>query len=163
MNKNFECDPMIRRFTRLLLLTSTAVGTERSEQTIAQQAAQLPTGPTDDGLLHNLLHKQMIEFETAKMKCKTLWCMTDFIDSETTHNESVITVVNACPHEKSKIIENPMRNTVKVLCGQCSFTFYPGQTGYPKRLRKSTVAATLSRRRHDCNTGHPPSRNPKLI
>jgi hypothetical protein len=31
--------------------------------------------------------------------------MTDFIDSDTTHNESVITVVNACPHEKLKISE----------------------------------------------------------
>jgi hypothetical protein len=38
------------------------------------------------------------------MITETLWCMTDFIDSEKTHNESVITVVNACPHEKLKMI-----------------------------------------------------------
>jgi hypothetical protein len=63
----------------------------------AQLAAQRLTAQTSSGTSHSLLHKQMIDFDAAKLKTDTLWCMTDFIDSEATHNESVITVVNACP------------------------------------------------------------------
>jgi hypothetical protein len=77
-------------------------GTERSEQTTAELAAQAATGPTSSSSLHDKQHSSLVEFDAAKMKTETLWCMTDFIDSKRTHNEAVITVVNVCPREKSE-------------------------------------------------------------